>query len=159
MGVYAEYDDIISILAPEGSPDNMPGLDEVQVEPLISQAEGIVDGYLRPTYTTPLDPPTKLIVGLTVDIAAYLTVLTYRKSTHVDENDPARLRYAMAQQVLQDIAEGKISIDAPPTDFDKGVYAYDQYTGNLWGPEDFCLVQTAVPHYSPYHYTGGGLSG
>jgi len=119
----------------------------------IMAAQAIVDGYLAARYQVPFQdgavPP--LVAALTVDVAAYRATLTYRQSVDLGVDDPVRLRYADAMDMLKAIAAG--DMDLPVTPLPGGdspgtvgtVSVRNPYLGHLFGPDDFDLGY-AGPH-------------
>lgn len=112
----------------------------------IGAAQAELDGRVAGRYVTPFpDPVPALIQSLTVDVAAWLATLTYRQSKSMEPDDPVRLRYQRALELMQGLSDG--SIDLPPghTPGDGGAETTgvatvrNPYIGRLFGVEDFGL--------------------
>lgn len=136
-------------------------LDVDIVEYQIEAAQAEVDGRLAGRYKVPFDdPPPALAKSLTIDVAAYLSTLTYRQSKSLEVDDPVRLRYQRALDMLKDISSGVIDLPVTPlpgggdSPVVSGVATVrNPYVGQLFGPRDFGLG------YGPAQRVDGGWRG
>lgn len=115
MAAYATADDVRSAVARNPFPGkrSTAALDDTQLEASIADAQAEVDGWLRQRYTVPFPAPLPaLVFSLTVDIAVYLAALTYYQESEILDTDPVARRYMRARELLKDIAEGSIDLDA-----------------------------------------------
>jgi len=155
--------------ADETDASTASSLPDWQIDDAIEEAEGIVDSYVSMRYTIPVseieetnpeDPGETWIWmvapvpirGLTRDVAAYLSALTYRRSKDMEEDDPIRLRYAVALSLLTAIRDRTASLppEFPPVDADdQGVYVANLYEGKLFDMHDVGLVPAG---YDPQVY-------
>lgn len=89
----------------------------------------------------PVDVAHPLFRFISRDIAAYLATLTWKKNKDVPEEDPVRLRYGMATDLLALIRTGDVNLpDNPDNPYTDGeVTIFNQYEGSLFGLEDFAL--------------------
>lgn len=155
------------------------GLTDQQIIDAILEADGIINAYLLRLYTIPVadfveanplatDPPAdpplpetitsnvapRPVRGWSRDIAAYLATLTFKRNQDVTKDDPVRLRYAQAMEMLTAIRDSKAFLDPdtfPPAGEDVGgkVFVENLYDGKLFGLSDFDLApngsNTAYP--------------
>lgn len=138
-------------------------LGDAQITDAINEADSRINSYLPGDYSVSAttiqqgDPPQAFSVAPDLirfwsrDIAAYLATLTYKKHMNVPEDDPVRLRYEMVMETLRLVRDGKINLpaDADATDDLGDVFVYNQYTGNLFGADDFLLGPT-IPGMTRY---------
>lgn len=148
---YCKPDDVRQVLARdlddlEGTAGEM--LDEDLLEGQIVSAAGEVDARLAGRYRVPFadgQVPT-LVRSLTIDVAAYLATLTYRQNKDLGTDQPVRLRYQRALDLLAALSKGDMDLPAVPTD-DGGqtpttaaaVTVRNPYEGRLFGMDDFEL--------------------
>jgi phage gp36-like protein len=129
---------------------NAASLPDPKIQAAIDDAQAEIDSWLSGRY----DPPfadgevPALVHTLTIDIAAYLSDLTYRQAADFSsELDPVYLRYQRALKQLEKLADGTISLpDAPevtpdPVPNEEG-FAVNKYSGDLFTPADFDMVET-----------------
>lgn len=122
-------------------------LDVDIIEYQIEAAQAEVDGRLAGRYKVPFDAPVPALAkALTIDVAAYLSTLTYRQSKDFSVDDPVRLRYQRALDMLKDIAAGNIDLpvvtdpgggDTPAPVGTPSVH--NPYEGDLFTPRDWGL--------------------
>jgi phage gp36-like protein len=147
--VYATPDDVRAVVARStsaGAGTSASALsDPVLIEALAS-AEAEVDARLASRYGVPFADVAvpALVRSLTVDVAAYLATLTFRESTDLGQDDPIRLRFARAQDLLGQLAKG--DLDLPGVTADDGSPApagrprvLNTYEGRMFGLRDFGL--------------------
>jgi phage gp36-like protein len=58
--------------------------------------------------------PPDIFHDLTLDLAAFWATVTYRKSKALAPDDPVRLRYNDAQNILNAVRNGKLRLDVQP---------------------------------------------
>lgn len=111
----------------------------------ISAAQAEVDAVLTSRYKVPFnaDAVPALVKSLTVDVAAYLATLTYRQDVDLGADDPVRLRYQRAEELLAKLSTGQIDLpgagsEDPPAQAG-GARVVNQYSGRLFGLEDWGL--------------------
>lgn len=135
MSVYAQVADVKAVL--EGQTGDVPGsaaeLSEPKIQSALDNAEEQVNINLRSRYIVPLNPVPPLVKFITRDIAVQLADWTYRMSREYGAGDnPIRLRYDRAVQLLQDIRMGILSLDVPETNISSGfAEAINPYDGDL----------------------------
>lgn len=165
MYSYCTLRDVRAALTPGAlstDKETAASFDDWQIEDGIEQAEGIVNAHVLTRYTIPTseievedpDNPGNTWVfmvapspvrGWARDIAAWLVSLTFRKSKDIGEDDPIRLRYEAAIDMLEAIRDRKATLPGsvfPPVDEAEsqvGVSVFNLYEGRLFGPEDFGL--------------------
>jgi phage gp36-like protein len=159
---YAQADDVRKVLLRnnDDTEGNAASLPDPKIEGAIEDAQTEVDGWLAVRYIVPFtDPVPPLVKTLTVNIAAYLSDLTYRQASDFSsELDPVYLRYQRAVKMLEKLADGTIELppgngDTPPED-DSGAFVVNGYTGQLFMPGDFDLRHD-FDERSRYGYFGG----
>lgn len=84
-------------------------VDEAVLARAIETAQAEVDGYLAGRYRVPLDPPPKILCGLTCDIARYRLCGGATQTT-----DEIRDRYRDAVRVLEHAAAGRVLLAGLP---------------------------------------------
>jgi len=111
--VYATSDDVRSAVARDL--DKVSGtaasMDDGEIDLAVRNAQAEVDARLRGRYTVPLVPCPELVRNIVVDVAAYLATLVYRQGKDLTPTDPVALRYARAQLLLKQIADGTADLD------------------------------------------------
>lgn len=132
---YTDPDGVRSVLADSSDPGTAAALEDWQLYAAIQDAQAEVDARVpgAPPATVP-----PLLVNLTRDIAAYLATLTHRKGDPIASDDPVRLRYQRAQQILTDISAGRIELSGAP-DSTADVAVVNPYEGALWDLRDLEL--------------------
>lgn len=157
---YSLPDDIRNVLAPGVFPPEPPDpapktntaadLSDEQLQVAIDQAGQTIDAYIGNYYATPVaateaDPAVypEPIKTWSVNIAAYLATLTYRRSKDLSQQDPVALRYGLTMQQLNGVNSGKLTLPIPPNTGDSATSAVgrpvNSYSGNLFDARDFDL--------------------
>lgn len=164
--MYSTVTDVRNALTPGAvstDASTASSLEDAQIIDAIVEADSRIKTYLPDGYTVTEvtiqqgDPPAAFIVAPDTirfwsrDIAAYLATLTYKRHQNVPEDDPVRLRYEMAMEALRLARDGKINlpVDETATDDVEDIVVYNQYTGNLFGADDFLLGPT-IPGMTRY---------
>lgn len=164
--MYSAAQDVRLALVPgavEANQETAANLSDAQLLDAISEADGVIDTYIKQWYTIPTseqiipdfdNPPAQITVtvapqpvrGWSRSIAAYLATLTFMKHKDVGEDDPVRLRYNMVIDLLTAIRDQNSFLDPdvfPPVDdsiTNQGVYVVNPYEGDLFAPSDFALA-------------------
>lgn len=114
----------------------------------IEDAQNEVDGKLAARYSgipfVAADVPP-IVKSITMNIAAYLATLTFRRTLDMTDQDPVSLRYARAEANLTAIVKGQMDLPvSPPTPdpvVDLGIVGgVRRYTGDLFSASDFDLT-------------------
>lgn len=139
---YTTVEDLRGALAPAGTPDGSTAaaLIDAQLLDVVTEVSLEIDASLRDRYQVPFTvgqvPP--LVVKVTRDIAAFEATLIHRRGVSIGPDEPIRLRYKRAQDLLDKLQAGKVDLQtpAPPsgTGGDPG-YA-NPYEGDLFGLAD-----------------------
>jgi phage gp36-like protein len=80
----------------------------------ITDADSMIDGYLRSRYQVPFASTPKIVQRLSVDLTVYYL---YQRKHDFEMPDPVRFRYTDAIRTLESIAAGKMHIeDVPPSE-------------------------------------------
>lgn len=146
MVAYCGADDVRNVLARDITKAAGTGATLLDVDVIdyhIGAAQAEVDGRLAGRYLVPFTTVPALVKVLTVDVAAYLATLTYRQSKDLAIDDPVRLRYQRALDMLKELATGTMDLpsgqipDGGPTGI---AHTRNPYIGRLFGPEDFGLT-------------------
>jgi len=120
---YTDASEVRKILHPDADQTDIgtaASLSDDQLGEAIEEADQEVDGALGSLYTTPFVPTPPLIARLSRDIAAFLATLTHRKTNPMDRDDPVRLRYDRAQQILGQAREGQFDVsDVAPVSMER----------------------------------------
>lgn len=113
---YVTEEDVIPILVgrrDENRNETAADLDVDQIRLAIADAESQVNLALKRRYVVPFEeglvPDT--VKWLTLNIASYLALLTFRGSSPVGEGDPLSLRYDRARRMLDNIQSGRVDVD------------------------------------------------
>lgn len=156
MAAYCTADDVRGVLArfiekPAGTAGVERDADILAYQ--ISAAQAEVDARLAGRYQVPFVTVPALVKSLTVDVAAYLATLTYRQSKDLAIDDPVRLRYQRALDMLKELAGGSMDLPIGQLPTDPGltgvISVRNPYTGRLFGPDDFGLAP------APPRWAGG----
>lgn len=94
---------------------NIGAVDAAVVDGAITEAAGMVDGFLRGRYPLPLNPVPDLITTIALDVTTYYL---YTRRPEFNAPDAVSDRYKTAQALLQRILDGKMKLyeeAAPPT--------------------------------------------
>lgn len=145
---YTTPDLVKKAAAPDGNTAGTAAtLEDNQLQELIVEAQGTVNGYVGTRYKLPFKQPyPQMLVSLSTAVALYFATLTYRRNKDLDPNDPVVLRYKHALSLLTAISAGKAKLvnddggeietegeDAPPSSDDS--ITVNPYEGNLFGYE------------------------
>lgn len=93
---------------------NLGIVDTAVVDGALSEAAGLVDGFLRGRYPLPLNPVPDLITTITLDVVTYYL---YTRRSEFAAPEAVSDRYKTAQVLLQRIQDGKMILyeeAAPP---------------------------------------------
>lgn len=88
-------------------------LTDAQLTLALTAASNRVSVYAGNVYdsSSPQAVPPDIFHDLTLDLAAFWATVTYRKSKALAPDDPVRLRYNDAQQILNNVRDGKLRLD------------------------------------------------
>lgn len=91
-------------------------LTDTQMNAAILTASDEVSSYAGTVYdsSSPQAVPPSMIVNLTISLAMFYATVTYLKGKSLSQDDPVRLRYDRAIQILSDVRDGKVRIDPQP---------------------------------------------
>lgn len=153
---YATWEQVRDVLTRDKGivGDNAASIEQHVVEAQIRDAQSEIDARLAERYVVPFDPVPPLITSLTINLAAYLTHLTFRQNRDmISELNPVYLRYQRADTQLTQLQNGQMVI--PPTESDPtdppsygSVVTSTITRPPLIGPGDFDLGQR-VPYRDP----------
>lgn len=155
--MYAVADDVRAVVARSVSSTAgtaASSLGDAVLAAALDSAQAEVDARLAGRYQVPFFPGAvpSLVVSLTVDVAAYLATLTFRESTDLSVDDPIRLRYARAQELLRQLGSGELDLpgvtsggDTPATSGRATVR--NPYSGRMFGLEDAGLGYDRDPRW------------
>jgi phage gp36-like protein len=122
------------------------GMSEVALGIAIDDAQTVVDAYIGQQVTVPLaDPVPPLVETLTAWEAAYLGMLTFRRTKDLEKDDPFRLRHDWALSMLEKIASGAITIPGAGGVSADDPLVVNQYDGYMFLAEDFDLRTPDLP--------------
>ena len=96
-------------------------VDSTVMDRALTDATGLIDGYVSGRYSLPLASTPSLLRKLCLDIARY-------GLGHYGKEDDARMRYDDALRQLQQIANGTLSLGLPAADTPAPASGYVQYT-------------------------------
>jgi phage gp36-like protein len=161
-GGYTTPNGVRLILAPEGNPDpsTAAGLSDVELQEAIDEGASEINARLGSRYSVPFAGavPT-LIEKLNRDIAAYLANLVYRRGDPLDVDDPVRLRYNRARDLLNQLAKGEVSLLGEAGIVEgEGAEAFvvNPYDGNLFVLDDFSLGTREAIGFDYFRERSGG---
>lgn len=122
------------------------GMSDASLNLAIDDAQAVVDGYIGSQVTVPLTGTVPALVEtLTAWEAAYLGMLTFRRTKDLERDDPFRLRHEWALSMLEKIAAGAITIPGSGDDVADDPQVFNQYDGYMFLPEDFDLRPVDAP--------------
>lgn len=144
--MYSSAQDVREALSPGGStsdPGTPASISENEILSAISEADGIIDGYVGSRYTVPED---LTVGGVAVSpirwwsrtIAAWLVTLTYRNQQDVPPDEPIRLRYEQTIAFLVQVRDGLMdltSLDDITDDSVDQVFVENLYSNKLFPTE------------------------
>lgn len=126
------------------------GMTDEALDVAIGDAQAYVDARLAQAYSVPFDePPPDLVAMLTAFQAAYLAVLTLRRTKDLEPNDPYRLRQQWVDATLDKLASGELVIPSDEETEEEGVSVVNLYDGHMWLPQDFDMREVER-NYSPW---------
>lgn len=143
--LYTDVTQVREAASPTGTVDNVANtagsLDDAQLQALIEEAQGVVDGYVGARYELPLTKPFPTqLKSIATSVALYLATLTYRRSKDLSDQDPVVRRYRQAMDMLVGISTGKVvlQVTVDPTSGSPAsgdAVVVNPYQGNLFGLE------------------------
>lgn len=108
---------------------------DAQMGVYIMRAESYVEGKLRDTYLVPFNPVPDLIKHVTAEYAAYLALRTIYSQNSPNSNDLVLALKESAEQLLNDLDRGELSLDAPKyssfessSEFEEKIFTLDDIT-------------------------------
>ena len=110
---YCTQSDIISRRVPESeliqlTDDADTGLVNTDVvDDIISEADELIDGFLRHRYDLPLSPVPGLLTGIAVDLCVYAL---YQRRAHVDTPETIIAGHKNAMKLLASIQRGELTL-------------------------------------------------
>lgn len=162
-GGYTTPDSVRQILAPGGDtdPSTAAGMSDDDLQEAINEGASEIDTRLASRYSVPFAGAVPIVIEkLNRDIAAFLANLTFQRGQPLDADDPVRLRYNRARDLLNQIAKGEVELlgDTGPITAAASEVAVENplYSGNLFALEDFNLgpVDSIGPDYYRYRSRG-----
>jgi phage gp36-like protein len=130
---YSTVKSVRQALAPGFALDNPPNppsntaadLSNEQLTDAIAEADARINTYIGGRYATPVAADDSGNTPAPVnywsrDIAAYLALLTWRKTQPVNQQDPVALRAAQALVELTSVRDGKTNLPLPENTSDVG---------------------------------------
>lgn len=113
---YSTEGDIITVLIgrrEETQNETPADLDIDQIRFAIADADSQINLALKRRYVIPFVDGSvpALVKSLSVSIASYLSLLTFRGSNPVAADDPLALRYDRARRMLDAIQNGRVDVD------------------------------------------------
>lgn len=158
------YADVADLRLTLGGTDSGTGtaaaLSDDQLTLAIKRASNTVSVYAGGIYdsSTPGAVPPDIFNDLTLDIAAWISTLYYRKGKALAPTDPVQLRYASAMQMLEDARDGKIVLTVGVTGSDSGGRVINRIP-NIFSPLDsntrynpvtgYLEADTPLPGWAP----------
>lgn len=112
---YSSESDIIAILVgrrDENRNETAAELDVDQIRLAIADADAQINLALKRRYVVPFAEGLvpDLIKNLSTNIAAYLSLLTFRGAAPITDGDPLALRYDRARRMLDAIQTGRVDV-------------------------------------------------
>ena len=112
---YCTEGDVIAVLIgrrQETKNETPADLDIDQIRFAIADADAQINLALKRRYVVPfVGAVPDLVKSLSVSIASYLSLLTFRGSNPVTAEDPMALRYDRARRMLDAIQNGRVDVD------------------------------------------------
>jgi len=111
---YCTEDDVIAVLIgrrDENRNETPAELDLDQIRLAIADADSQINLALKRRYVVPFVTVPPLIKSLSIGIASYLSLLTFRGSSPVVDEDPQSLRYDRARRMLDAIQNNRVDLD------------------------------------------------
>jgi phage gp36-like protein len=82
-------------------------MDQAAVAQALSDADELIDGYLRGRYSLPLPAAPRLLVRVGVDLTSFNL---YSRRLDLDMPEAMQTRYKNAMKLLEQIRDGRISL-------------------------------------------------
>lgn len=114
---YATVADLRSVLSSTDSGVGTPAqLSDAQLTLAINSASNRVSVYSGTIWdnSTPALAPPDILHDLTLDLASFWAWKTYLKGKVIPNDHPVFIAYQNAQQILNDVRDGKINLDITP---------------------------------------------
>jgi hypothetical protein len=158
--MYVEVDAVRLILARDSGQfeRTAAGLSEELIKDAIKSAEVEINAKLGLQYKVPFedgDVPD-LIQEIAKDIAAFMADLTFRQDVdYTSDNEPMLLRYRRAEEMLQLLWDGSLTLpgatpsDTGPAPAERHYTVLNPYQGTLFDLQDFDLGPER-PRYPQY---------
>lgn len=159
---YTDPDEVRAVLSFAGASDTRSpsGATDEQLTSAIEDARVEIDARLAVRYPAPFDDPDNaarkpvppVVKRINRDIAAYLATLTFLRGAPLVAEHPVALRYASAQNLLNGIATGKITLDLPggnpadqPAENAPGATVVNPYSGDMFTAAGFGIGRATGP--------------
>jgi len=138
--LYATIDDLrLTMDGTDSGTGTASQLTDAQLTLALTAASNRVSVYAGNVYdgSSPQATPPDIFHDLTLDLAAFWATVTYRKSKALAPDDPVRLRYNDAQQILNNVRDGKLRLDVQiPGDVGQEVGVIINNIPNIFTPDD-----------------------
>jgi phage gp36-like protein len=151
------------ILAAEGNtdPSTAASLSDEELQEAIDEGAVEINARLGSRYSVPFAGAVpSLIEKMNRDIAAFMANLVFRRGNPVDVDDPVRLRYNRARDLLNQLAKGEVELlgASGPIAASSSEVAVENvlYDGNLFALEDFDLGPVDSVNFDFYRYRSRG---
>jgi phage gp36-like protein len=115
--LYASVADLRAVMSGTDSGTGTAAqLTDAQLELALYSASNRVSVFAGNVYdsSVPQAVPPAILHDLTLDLARFWAAVTYLKWKAVETTSPIYIAYQNAMQMLQDVRDGKISLDAAP---------------------------------------------
>lgn len=86
-------------------------VDEEVLDGLIADAGEVIEGYLRDRYVLPVDPPSRLLTVIAVDLVVH-SLYGRRPETHGEPPKQVTESWRQAFKTLEHIQQGKVTLGA-----------------------------------------------
>ena len=114
---YATLTDLRNVLSSTDSGIGTPAqLSDAQLDLALNSASNRVSVYSGQVWdsSTPQLTPPDILHDLTLDLASFWAWKTYLKGKVIPNDHPVFLAYQNAQQILNDVRDGKVNLDITP---------------------------------------------
>lgn len=113
---YSSEQDVIAVLIgrrDESRNETPADLDVDQIRFAIADADAQINLALKRRYVVPFDVGSvpDLVKSLSISIASYLALLTFRGAAPITDGDPLALRYDRARRMLDSIMNNRVDVD------------------------------------------------
>lgn len=113
---YCSEKDVIRLLVgrrDENRDETPADLDLDQIRDAIADAETQINLALKRRYVVPfaVGVVPETVRRLTINIAGYLSLLTFRGAASIGSDDPMGIRYDRARRMLDAIQTGRVNVD------------------------------------------------